>query len=128
MRRTAVITAVALGTLFAFLVFYAAAHGQSFRLSRVMLGRSVLKQAHQQLADTGRVEPNGSWRPFVFTNDVTVDGVTHRCSVATTLGGFEDAGLFAMTTNEMFIWLDKRKPPKIIPSSGYRPRFFSESF
>jgi len=128
MRRTIIITALVLGTLVALLVFYAAAQGQSFRLSRVMLGRSVLKQAQQQLADTGRVEPNGSWRPFVFTNDVTVDGVTHRCSVATPLAGFEDAGLFAMTTNEIFIWLDKRRPPKIIPSSGYRPRFFSESF
>src|SRR6188472_2937805 len=128
MRRKIIIAVFVVAILLAVLMFYVAAHGQSFRMSQIMNGRVILKQAQQQLAKTGRVEPNGSWRPFVFTNDAIVDGVTQRCSVATHLGGFEDMGIFAMTTNQVFIWIDKRKPPKIVPASGYKPRFFSESF
>jgi hypothetical protein len=128
MRRKIIISAIVLGTLFALLMFYGLAYGRSLRLSRVMLGRSVLKQAQQQLAETGRVEPNGSWRPVEFTNDVTIGGVIYRCSVATPLAGFDDEGIFAMTTNETFIWVDKKRAPKIIPTSGYRPRLFPESF
>ncbi len=128
MRRAIIIGAIVVGGIFALLMFYSLAYGQSLRRSRVMLGRGVLKQAQQQLAETGRVEPNGSWHPFVFTNDVAVDGVIHRCSVATPLAGFNDEGVFAMTTNQTFIWLGKKRPPKIIPTSGYRPRFFPESF
>ena len=121
-------TAAVVGVLFAFLMFYILGYGQSLRRSRVMLGQAVLKQAQQQLAETGRVGPNGSWRPFVFTNDVAVDGVIHRCSVATPLGGFDDEGVLAMTTNHTFIWVDNVRPPKIVPTSDYKPRFFPESF
>ena len=128
MRRKIIITAIMLGTLFVLLMFCSLAYGRSLRLSRVMIGRSVLKQAQQQLTEAGRVEPNDSWQPFVFTNDVRIAGVTYRCSVATHLAGFDDEGIFAMTTNETFIWVDKKRAPKIIPMSGYRPRFFPESF
>ena len=128
MRKKIIIAAIVLGAVFALFMFYSLGYGRSLRLSRIMLGRAVLKQAQQQLTETGRVEPNGSWRPFVFTNAVTIDEVIYRCSVATPLTGFDDEGIFAMTTNETFIWVDKKRAPKIIPTSGYRPRFFPESF
>ena len=128
LKKTVIITAIVLAAIFAFLIFFSLSYGQSLRRSSVMLGRSFLKQAQQQLVQTGRVEPNGSWRPFVFTNQVTVDGVAYQCSVATALAPFDDEGVLAMTTNETFIWVDKRRPPKIVPTSGYRPHFFPESF
>jgi len=113
---------------FAFLMLYAHLDTMAWRNDRVIIGRVVLKHAQQQLSQSGRVEPNGSWHPFVFTNDATVDGATYRCSVATPLVGFEDEGILAMTTNEMFIWIDKKRAPKAIPAAGYRPSFFSEGF
>lgn len=128
MRRTIIIGAVVVGVISVLMVFYSLAYGQVLRRSRVMLGRDVLKQAHQQLAETGRIERSLSWRPFVFTNDVTVNGVTYRGSVATPLPPFDDEGIFVMTTNQTFIWVDKQQPPKVIPASGYTPRFFPEKF
>lgn len=128
LKRTIIITAIVLAVIFAFLMFFSLSYGQSLRRSGVMLARSVLKQAQHQFVQTGRVEPNGSWKPFIFTNQITVDGVTYQCSVATPIVRFDEEGVLAMTTNEIFIWVDKKRPPKIIPVSGYRPRYFPESF
>lgn len=116
------------GVIFVLLTFYSLAYGNAVRQSRVAMGRSVLKQAQWQLTETGRIEPNGSSRPFVFTNDIVVDGVTFRGSVATPLPPFDDEGVLVMTTNQTFIWVDKQRPPKVLPASGYKPRFFPESF
>lgn len=110
------------------LMVYGLFYGRSFRLSRVIIGRSVLKEAQQQLLETGRIEPNGSWRPYVFTNSIMIDGVLYRSSVATALGGFEDEGVFAMATNGTFIWMDNSRDPKVIPKSGYKPRLFPAGF
>ncbi len=128
MRRGIIAAAAVVGVVLTLLMIFSLSYGQSLRRSRVLIGRSVLEQAQKQLAETGRVEANGSWRPFAFTNDVVIDNRVHHCSVATPLPGFVDEGVFAITTNQIFIWVGTKGSPKIIPTSEYRPRFFPESF
>lgn len=93
-----------------------------------MMGRAVLQSAQHELAETGRIETNGSWRPFMFTNEVAVDGVVYPCLVATPLVGFEREGVLAMTANQTIIWVDRKQSPKVIPKLGYKARFFPEGF
>jgi hypothetical protein len=38
-----------------------------------------------------------------------------------------DGGTLAMTTNQVFIWLDPERAPKII-TNGYRPSVFSKRY
>ena len=118
----------AVGVLVAFGEFYILGYGQSLRLAGILSAHNTLKQAYIEYARGGSVEPNGSSKPFVFTNTVVVDGTPFYCVVAVGVPRFEDEGVLAMTTNETLIWLDKTRPPKIIPTSDYRPHFFPERF
>jgi hypothetical protein len=127
-KRVIIAVLVILAALVAFGEFYILSYGRSLRFARMVLAHSVLKQAYIEYSGHGSVEPNGSSKPFVFTNTVVVDGTPIYPVVAVAVLGFEDEGVLAMTTNETLIWLDKTRPPKIIPTSGYRPHFFPERF
>jgi hypothetical protein len=128
MKRVVIRVLVILTALVAFGEFYILSYGQSLRLAHILLAHSVLKQAYTEYSGRGSVETNGSSKPFVFTNIVVVAGTPFRPVVAVPVLGFEDEGVLAMTTNETLIWLSKARPPKIIPTSGYRPHFFPERF
>jgi hypothetical protein len=127
-KRVIVAILVTLAVLVAFGEFYILGYGRSLRLASILQAHNCLKQAYIEYSGLGSVGPIGSSKPFVFTNTVVVDGKSFHCVVAVAVPRFEDEGVLAMTTNETLIWLDKTRPPKIIPRSGYRPHYFPERF
>jgi hypothetical protein len=114
--------------LVAFGVFYMLSYVQTLRLMRVHVAQAVLRQANSQFVKSGVVEPNGTEKPFVFTNVVAVNGVSYQCAVGIVVSPFEDEGMLSMTTNGVFIWLDKQRGAMVIPVSGYLPHFFPGRF
>ncbi len=60
---------------------------------------------------------NRSCQPFLATGiKVNIGGTNYRCILATDEYVLEN-GWLAVTTNKVFIWLDKKRAPKIITDS-----------
>ena len=110
------------------LFLYIVGYGGALRRSGMIFAQNSLKQAQMELDETGKVEAFGSAKPFLFTNQVVVDGNVYQGSVAIRINRFEDEGFLVMSTNEVFIWIDKKHGSKIIPASNYMPNLFPERF
>jgi hypothetical protein len=73
----------------------------------------------KDIQETGALRDYGnSVRPFIFTNSVTVGGTSYQCVVAYDDPKFYGDGFLAATTNSVFIYLDKKRGPKLIPAEG----------
>ena len=127
-RRLIIWILLTLAALVALGGFYILSYGQALRLEGIRTARITLAQAYIDFTRSGTVGAYGTSKPFVFTNTVVADRTSYYCTVAVGVPGFEDEGVLAMTTNETFIWLDKTRPPKIIPTTGYKPQLFPERF
>src|SRR5262245_49653611 len=106
--------------LIAVYVSYVLGYGQSLRTFSIFTVEFNLRLAYTNYVATGTVQPNGTSKPYVFTNTVTVGGVTYPCVVAIDISHGFGEGTLAMTTNEVFVWMESGRLPKILPSSGYR--------
>src|SRR5436190_14774509 len=97
----------------------------SLRHAGIIEGRMSLKMAAKDYAEHGYVTNYGStgYDVWLSTNTVTIGGTQYHCFVTTTNAKFGDEGSLAMTTNQVFIWLDRKRPPKII-GTNYRPPLF----
>jgi hypothetical protein len=71
--------------------------------------------------------PTSGYRVWLSTNVVTIGGTQYQCFAEVGGGWGYDGGTLAMTTNQIFIWLDTERPPKII-TNGYRPSVFGGRF
>jgi len=113
------------GGLLALFVSYSLSYPRSLRSAGVLIGRFNLPLAYTHYLTTGKIEPNGSAQPCVFTNIVSVGGTQYQCAVAIEMSYFQGDGFLAMTTNQQFIFLDKKRGPLMIPATGhYRARLF----
>jgi hypothetical protein len=97
-------------------------HAQEERIMRrvaITEGKSLLKAAYRDYLQRGYVT-NGNrnyhvWQP---TNAlITIAGRQYECVLAIRVGKAYGSGALAMTTNYTFIWLDDKRPPKIINGS-----------
>jgi len=92
-----------------------------------------LKMAAKDYAEHGYVTNYGakSYQVWLSTNVVSIGGTQYQCFITTTNGKFYDEGgcegSLAMTTNQVFIWLDSKRPPKII-CTNYRASIFPPRF
>jgi hypothetical protein len=117
--------------LFLFLCICAVAmlHEQSSRYASIIIAKSTLRTAGKDYVEYGFVTnvyaPND--RIWLSSNVVTIAGTTYKCYVEIGGGQFERDGTLAMTTNRVFIWIDRKRPPKII-DDNYRPRLFPAGF
>ena len=106
-------------------VSYSLSYPRSLRSFGIQSGRFNLQLAYTNYLATGRIEPNGTAEPYLFTNVVSVGGTQYQCAVAIEMSYFRGDGFLAMTTNQQFIFLDKQRGPLMIPPSGwYRARLF----
>ena len=104
---------------------YSLSYSRSLRAAGVHQGRFDLRLAYTNYLATGKIEPNGTSKPYLFTNVVSVSGTQYQCAVAIEMNYVEGDGLLAMTTNQQFIFLDNKRGPLMIPASGsYRGRLF----
>lgn len=115
-KRLAILIAGGLLVLF---ISYSLSYPRSLRSFGVQVGRFNLQLAYTNYLATGKIEPNGTARPYLFTNVVTISGTQYQCAVAIEMSYFQGDGFLAMTTNQEFIFFDKKRGRLMIPASGY---------
>jgi hypothetical protein len=100
----------------------------ALRNAGIIEGRMDLKMAAKDYVEHGYVTNYGaSYRVWLSTNVVSIGDTQYQCFITTTNGKFYDEGSLAMTTNQIFIWLDSKRPPKII-GTNYRAPIFPPRF
>lgn len=101
------------------------AYDQSYRRRSLILGMNALRVAHTDYQKHGNITDGygQEFRVVLSTNVVVADGTRYQCFAEVTGGGGWEGGTLAMTTNQIFIWLNAGKPPKILPL-GHRPPLF----
>jgi hypothetical protein len=125
LKRVLVITVAGLFALFA---TFSLSYGRSLRRGGIMEGKAILKQAQRDYVERGYVTNyHSSYRVALVTNVVTIGGTQYHCFATVRGGKFGDEGMLAMTTNQLFIWLDATRTPKII-GPDYNPQLFPGSF
>ena len=104
-------------------------YGVSLRNAGIIMGRSSLKMAYKDYLEHGYVTNYGAsgYQVWLSTNVVSIGGVQYQCFITVRDGKFYDEGTLAMTTNQVFIWLDAKRPPKII-DTNYRAPLFPPRF
>lgn len=104
-------------------------YGVSLRNAGIVEGKWSLKMAAKDYAEHGYVTNHGakSYQVWLSTNVVRIGGTQYQCFITTTNGKFYGEGSLAMTTNQMFVWLDSKRPPKLI-GTNYRAPIFPPRF
>jgi len=103
--------------------------GRSLRHASLIDGRNQLRVAWDDYTKSGHITnyPTSGYRVWLSTNAVTIGGTQYQCFAEVGGGWGYDGGTLAMTTNQVFIWLDTERPPKII-TDGYMPTVFSKRY
>ncbi len=103
--------------------------GRSLRHASLINGKNSLRVAYDDYAKTGHITnyPTSGYQVWLSTNFVTIGGTRYYCFAEVGGGWGYDGGTLAMTTNQIFIWLDTERPPKII-TNGYIPSVFGGRF
>jgi hypothetical protein len=104
-------------------------YGVSLRNAGIIEGRSFLKVAAKDFAQFGYVTnvSSSSYRFWLSTNVVMIGGTQYHCYAEVGGGKFYDEGTLAITTNQIFIWLDSKRPAKIM-DGNYRAPLFPPRF
>src|SRR5689334_6939437 len=99
---------------------------RSLRHASLIDGMNQLRVAYSDYMERGYVTnyPTSGYRVWLSTNTVTTGGTQYQCFAEVSGGWGYDGGTLAMTTNRTFIWLDTKRPAKII-TIGDRPSLFS---
>ena len=104
-------------------------HKRSLRHASLIDGRNRLRVAYDEYIKSGYITnyPTSSYRVWLSTNTVNIGGIQYACFAEVGGGWGYEGGTLAMTTNQVFIWLDTQRPPKLI-SNGYMPSVFGSRF
>jgi hypothetical protein len=103
-------------------------HSRAMRRAWMWNARISLSTACQDFVRTGTVPSQGNnGRIYAYTNVLTIRGTNYSCAIALDGTAFGGAGILAITTNQVFVWLDKSSEPRII-DDNYWPPFFSRRF
>ena len=98
---------------------------RSLRAASVDQGRANLMMAYTNYLATGKIEPNGNSKPFLFTNVESIGGIDYQSVIAMQLPFFRDDGVLAMTAGQQFVFFCKNGEPFVVRSSGrYRGHYF----
>ena len=89
-------------------VFYLFAAGRSDRNAHLIDFKNDLKDAQLRLLDgEGLRNRYPGTRVFSFTNTYAVGGTNYYCELAGENEWFIKEGRLAITTNQLFLWIDK---------------------
>lgn len=119
----------ALGLLFVLgLCFVAYCYGIALRNNAIIVGKHELKSALKDYQERGYVTNySSSSHVWLSSNVVNIAGQPYECFITVRSDRFLKEGTLSMTTNEVFIWFDTKRGPKLI-KAGYRPPFFPPRF
>ena len=100
---------IAIGMLMlALVVFYLYAAGRSDRIAKFITFRNDLKNAHLQLKLHGGFTNHFNYtRVYAWTNEYAIGGTNYQCEFAGENEEFANRGTLAITTNEVFLWINK---------------------
>ncbi len=100
-------------------------YGVSLRNAGIIMARGSVKMAYKDYQEHGYVTNYGSsgYQVWLSTNIATIGGTQYQCFITVRDAKFYDQGVLAMTTNQVFIWLDAKRPPKIIEATYRAPLF-----
>jgi hypothetical protein len=119
-------------SLFLFLILYYMTYGYglSLRKAAIFSGWNDLKEAQLELQKDGKLSnDHGYDHVFIWTNKVEISGANYQGAIAVKTERFYGEGILIVTTNQVLIWLDKKRGPKIIGiPPNYNPPIFPSSF
>jgi hypothetical protein len=109
------------------LLVFASAELRADRKSQFVSAVNALGEAHIELHQYG-VFTNYSHNMTVYpyTNRVVADGTDYQCEFAVENDWLKDRGVLTITTNEAFVWIDKKRG--VIPLGGLRTFTFPPGF
>ena len=98
------------GLLAVFFLFFCYAAGRAETRARFINNMNDLLEAHVELQQYGAFT-NQFRRETVypFTNRFTIDGTDYQCEFAVECEDFTNRGFLTITTNKIFVWIDKRR-------------------
>ena len=110
-------------------VAFSLLQGRSLRHASLIDGKNRLLVAYDDFRKSGYITnyATSGYHVCLSTNIVSIGGMQYQCFAEVDGGWGYDGGRFAMTTNQILIWLDPERPPKIIPN-GYRPSVVSKRY
>jgi hypothetical protein len=102
---------------------------RSVRHAGIIVGKSSLKMAYKDFTERGFVTNYGAtgYEVWLSSNTVFIGGTQYQCLITVRENKFFGQGTLAITTNQIFIWLDAKRSPKLI-EPGYRPPLFPPRF
>ena len=126
MKATAAVTGLLVLAFFGFSYF----HSKSIDRARLLNSKSDLLYAQKQLRENGAIT-NASRHTQIesLRTQLSVDGVDFVSELVGHLPGYTNAGHLLLTTNGVFIWMDKASGPIIVGGAGYphvTPRRFRD--
>ncbi|MGH7952036.1 MAG: hypothetical protein ACREFE_08975, partial [Limisphaerales bacterium] len=117
-----VLIALAVLVAFFFMLLYGMASAD--RRARFINAMACLKEAHFELQKYGAFTNQFRYETvYPYTNRFAVDGTDYQCEFAVESEDFTNRGFLTITTNEVFVWVDKKRG--IMPLS---PRTFPPGF
>lgn len=110
-------------------VAFSLLQGRSLRHASLIDGKNRLRVAYDDYTKHGYITnyPTSGYRVWLSTNTVAIGSTQYQCFAEVGGGCGYGGGTLAMTTNQVFVWLDTERPPKII-TNGYRPSVFSKRY
>jgi hypothetical protein len=117
-----VIVLAVLAALFFWLLY---ALGSADRRAKFIDIMNDLKEAHDELQKFGAFTNQFRYETvYPFTNRFVVNGTDYQCEFAVECADFTNRGFLTITTNEVFVWVDKKRG--VIPL--VRPHTFPHGF
>jgi len=78
--------------------------------ARFINNMNLLIEAHAELQEYGAFTNRFQHETvYPFTNRFTIDGKDYQCEFAVECEEFTNRGFLTITTNKMFVWIDKRR-------------------
>ncbi len=79
---------------------------------------NALKVGYSEYLARGHMtnRATAGWRVWPYTNIVTIDGTQHQCFGMVGGGYGYGTCTLAMSTNQVFIWIDPQRSPRTITS------------
>ena len=94
--------------LLAFVLLHGLASGE--RRARFINTMAALKEAHYELQkDGGFTNYFRNMNVYPYTNQLSVAGTNFQCEFAVESDEFRARGFLTITTNEVFVWVDKKR-------------------
>jgi hypothetical protein len=110
----------------AFLVF-AFGEARADRRAQFINALNALREAQIELHQSGQFTNYSRYMTvYPYTNRVTTDGTSYQCEFAVECEDFTNRGLLTITTNETFVWFDKKQG--VMPLGGVRSFKFPPGF